>query len=421
MGIDYTRDNLYIKLPGYPAPVARKRLVANGKLVWAVMTVFFDENGGNGVSDKTVYYKRAYGTLPSTSKTGYTFDGWFTAEDWATEITAATIVSQSFNHTLYAKHDINYYTVTWKDWNGTQLKSESVAYGGNGTPPADPTRTGYTFSSWSGDYTGITGNVTITATYTVRSYTLTINSITGISSQTVTRTSSPSGAGSAPQVLSNGATIYYGDVLTISANASSGYSASVSGSPVTISSSISTSSYISVGYVLGQPTASYFSSTQTSISFKVTNANSQYSVRIYYKIGGSPTTSSYDGYVDVAASGTSVTQTINSLTEDTSYTVYYRAYKSGYYSTSGSTSYSTQAGAASNWVYRYTSQSNGAYNYDGAVIKPADPFSCVSTTVIDTWLTSNYPPSNYSSGYMMRVTTSTSMGGLCGYYWFEAV
>ena len=45
----------------------------------------------------------AYGTLATTSRTGYTFAGWFTAASGGTQVTAATIVSTASNHTLYAQ------------------------------------------------------------------------------------------------------------------------------------------------------------------------------------------------------------------------------------------------------------------------------------------------------------------------------
>ena len=67
------------------------------------------------------------------------------------------------------------YTVTFKDWNGTVLKTETVASGGNATPPASPSRTGYTFSGWGGSYTNVTSNRDITATYTINTYTVTFD------------------------------------------------------------------------------------------------------------------------------------------------------------------------------------------------------------------------------------------------------
>ena len=57
------------------------------------------------------------------------------------------------------------YTVTFKDWDGTILKTESVGYGGNATPPADPSRDGYTFIGWSGSYTNVTSDREIVAQY----------------------------------------------------------------------------------------------------------------------------------------------------------------------------------------------------------------------------------------------------------------
>ena len=61
-------------------------------------------------------------------------------------------------------------TVTFKDWNGTVLKTQTVATGGSATPPSSPTRTGYTFAGWSGTYQNVTSSQTVTATYTANTY-----------------------------------------------------------------------------------------------------------------------------------------------------------------------------------------------------------------------------------------------------------
>lgn len=58
------------------------------------------------------------------------------------------------------------YTVTFRDWDGTVLKSEEVAEGGAATAPADPTRTGYTFAGWDVGFGVVTSDLTVTATYT---------------------------------------------------------------------------------------------------------------------------------------------------------------------------------------------------------------------------------------------------------------
>ena len=66
------------------------------------------------------------------------------------------------------------FTVTFVDYDGTLLSSVTVEPGGSATPPADPVREGYTFTGWSGSYTNVESDVTVTATYTINSYRLTI-------------------------------------------------------------------------------------------------------------------------------------------------------------------------------------------------------------------------------------------------------
>ncbi len=61
------------------------------------------------------------------------------------------------------------YTVTFKDWDGSVLKTQTVASGGSATPPPNPTRDGYTFSGWSENYTNVTADVDIIAQYTQNS------------------------------------------------------------------------------------------------------------------------------------------------------------------------------------------------------------------------------------------------------------
>lgn len=68
-----------------------------------------------------------------------------------------------------------YYTVKFVDGLGTTLKTQDVASGGSASPPAAPTRTGYDFNGWSGTYTGVTSDRTITATWKAKNYTLKID------------------------------------------------------------------------------------------------------------------------------------------------------------------------------------------------------------------------------------------------------
>ena len=57
------------------------------------------------------------------------------------------------------------YTVTFKDWDGSVLKTQTVANGGAASAPADPTRDGYTFTGWDKDYNNVTSDLVVTAQY----------------------------------------------------------------------------------------------------------------------------------------------------------------------------------------------------------------------------------------------------------------
>jgi uncharacterized repeat protein (TIGR02543 family) len=66
--------------------------------------VTFNPNGGSAPNpkDKGINPGSTYGTLPTTSRSGYTFDGWYTQANGGTKVDSNTHVSNSKNHTLYA-------------------------------------------------------------------------------------------------------------------------------------------------------------------------------------------------------------------------------------------------------------------------------------------------------------------------------
>ena len=136
-----------------------------------------DEDGTELEKDENV----AYGTTPeyngeTPTKTGdaqytYTFTGWDPAVSAVTgDITYKAIYTQT----------VNQYTITWKNWDGTELKTEQVAYG---EVPAytgeTPTRAGdaehtYTFSGWTPEIQTVTGEAEYTAVFTdtINTYTV---------------------------------------------------------------------------------------------------------------------------------------------------------------------------------------------------------------------------------------------------------
>ena len=155
--------------------------------------VSFDKNGGTGTTNAIdVLYGVAYGTLPTPTRTGHTFDGWYTAATGGSKVTETTTATKTTAHTLYAHWTANTYTITYNKNSGTitnESNYTSYTYGTGLTLPT-PTRTGYTFGGWYTDsnFTGTaetkisttaTGAKTYYAKWTANTYTVTYNKNSG--------------------------------------------------------------------------------------------------------------------------------------------------------------------------------------------------------------------------------------------------
>ena len=57
------------------------------------------------------------------------------------------------------------YTVTFVDWDGKVLKTQSVEHGKSATAPPSPKREGYAFTGWDKNFSNVTEEMTITAQY----------------------------------------------------------------------------------------------------------------------------------------------------------------------------------------------------------------------------------------------------------------
>jgi uncharacterized repeat protein (TIGR02543 family) len=125
-------------------------------------TVTFKDWDGTELKTQEVQHGGDAEAPADPTRTGYTFTGWDKA---FTNVTADLVVT--------AQYEINTYTVTFKDWDGTVLKTQEVQYGGNAEAPADPTRTGYTFTGWDKAFTNITADLVVTAQYEINTYTVT--------------------------------------------------------------------------------------------------------------------------------------------------------------------------------------------------------------------------------------------------------
>ena len=118
---------------------------------WEINNYTVTFNGNGGTPSKgflIVTYNSTYGELPTASRNGHTFVGWFTEEVDGEEVTSETTFRIADNQTLYAQWSINRYTITLDFNNGTEISAilsfnESIDY------PKDMKREGFEFIGWS--------------------------------------------------------------------------------------------------------------------------------------------------------------------------------------------------------------------------------------------------------------------------------
>ena len=114
-------------------------------------TVTFNPNGGTvSPTTKTVTYDSTYGSLPTPTRTGYNFAGWWTAASGGTQITTSTKVTTASNHSIYAHWTPITYTMTldYNNQTNSTLTTKSITYGNTYGSFASPTKTGYTLNGW---------------------------------------------------------------------------------------------------------------------------------------------------------------------------------------------------------------------------------------------------------------------------------
>lgn len=123
----------------------------------------------------------------NTARVGYTFNGWgATLTTPASEVYNLSSIKVTNDLVLYSIYSINYYNVTFYDYNQTtELGSETLAFNSTITPPEKPSRIGYNFIGWAtsasasstevvdfNSYTLGAGDVAFYAIYERQNYTI---------------------------------------------------------------------------------------------------------------------------------------------------------------------------------------------------------------------------------------------------------
>lgn len=156
-------------------------------------TITYQSNGGTDVQPQT-YEVGAATTAPQPpTKTGYTFIGWYTDENLTTEHVFGQMVENNF--TLYAKWQINTYTITFETNGGSPVTSLQGDYQSPISKPNDPIKTGHTFVNWYSDSNLTTpyvfgtmgsANITLYAKWTINQYTVAFDTDGGSAVATLT-------------------------------------------------------------------------------------------------------------------------------------------------------------------------------------------------------------------------------------------
>ena len=136
-------------------------------------TVTFDTAGGTAVSPETVAHGGTATAPSDVTREGYVFAGWYLGDekyDFTTPVTE--------DLTLVARWEINTYRVSFDTAGGTSAAPVTVTHGETVAAPEGVTREGYDFLGWYlGDEeydftTPVTGNITITAKWQIKTFTV---------------------------------------------------------------------------------------------------------------------------------------------------------------------------------------------------------------------------------------------------------
>ena len=120
--------------------------------------VTFVNMDGEVLSTQNIAYGDAAVAPEAPAMEGYIFIGWdkeFGCITDAMTVTARYAIAR---------------TVTFVDWDGTVLSTQVVADGNSATAPEAPEREGYTFTGWDVEFTSVTENITVTAQYDIKKY-----------------------------------------------------------------------------------------------------------------------------------------------------------------------------------------------------------------------------------------------------------
>jgi uncharacterized repeat protein (TIGR02543 family) len=121
---------------------------------WSANTlnVTFDTNSGSAISTATTRTGLQFTSTATTSRAGYTFDGWFADAGFTgSEVTFPYTHGKTDDFTLYAKWSANDLTVTFDTDSGSAVTAVTTRTAESLPTSLTTTRAGFTFLGWFAD------------------------------------------------------------------------------------------------------------------------------------------------------------------------------------------------------------------------------------------------------------------------------
>ena len=149
--------------PGASVPADVTKLTVQ----WTAPTYTVTLNAGDGTINSGNVTSYTYGvgaTLPTdVTRTGYTFKGWYDNENLTGSPVTAIGSTETGNKEYWAKWEINQYTIIYDLAGGTvEGNPDTYTIKAGAFTLKNPTKSGYTFTGWSGTVLDGENNMTVT-------------------------------------------------------------------------------------------------------------------------------------------------------------------------------------------------------------------------------------------------------------------
>lgn len=399
--------------------------IPNPTNIYISTVKLYKVGSGTSSTSKTVENGSKYGQLPNPTRSGYQFNGWYTATSGGTRIYDTTSVSLSGNQTLYAQWIAYTYTVTFNDNGGTggpgtqtkthgtaltlsstkptradsTLETYTVTFDGNGGTASKasqtvPKKRTYTFKNWNTKADGSGTSYSAGGSYTSNSaITLYAQWNYSDSTEAVTAATATRGNGTSTRKVTFDATTNGGTCSTASLNSTASITYSMNGWFAAKSG----------GSVVVAAGGSYTPTASTTLYAQWGSSTGSYSAITLPTASKAESTSSVA--ITINANGGSSTVSSCSSTKTTSYPF------SGWYDAASGGNVKGKSGASivPSATDTYYAQFGSATSYSTVTLPTAEQCTRTGYTLLGFATSSTATSSTYSPGAKYNPTGATTL------------